>query len=72
MAMHIEPLDAPLGAEVTGIDLGQPMDDTTREALNRALADHTNRDRPPKAHADYDISEGRQLYRVIVEGDRPV
>ena len=24
-----------------------------------------------QAHADYDPSEGRLLYRVIVEGDRP-
>ncbi len=28
------------GAEVRGLDLAQPLDDTTRSALERALAEH--------------------------------
>jgi len=38
--LQIKPLHPSLGAEVTGVDLAAPLDGPTREALNRALADH--------------------------------
>src|SRR5947207_13998725 len=38
--LEIAPLHPSLGAEITGVDLGQPIDVTTRQALSRALADH--------------------------------
>jgi len=38
--MTLTPLHASLGAEVSGVDLSQPLDDATRAALSRALADH--------------------------------
>jgi taurine dioxygenase len=38
--LGIRPLHAALGAEVSGIDLSQPVDGPTRQALSRALADH--------------------------------
>ena len=38
--LTITPLHPALGAEVGGIDLSKPVDDATREALARALADH--------------------------------
>jgi len=38
--MKITPLHPSLGAEVAGVDLGTSIDETTRQALERALADH--------------------------------
>jgi len=38
--LRISPLHPVLGAEVAGVDLSQPIDDATRQALSRALADH--------------------------------
>src|SRR5438034_6672803 len=38
--LEITPLHPSLGAEVAGIDLGKPIDEPTRQALSRALADH--------------------------------
>jgi taurine dioxygenase len=38
--VRITRLHPSLGAEVAGVDLGKPIDETTREALERALADH--------------------------------
>src|SRR5437867_10373019 len=38
--LEIAPLHPSLGAEITGVDLGQPIDVPTRQALSRALADH--------------------------------
>src|SRR5207247_9941570 len=38
--LEIAPLHPSLGAEITGVDLGQPIDEPTRQALSRALADH--------------------------------
>lgn len=38
--MVIRQLHPSLGAEISGIDLSQPMDAATRDALLRALADH--------------------------------
>ena len=38
--LKITPLHPALGAEVAGVDLSVPMDEPTRHALSRALADH--------------------------------
>src|SRR5436309_13631200 len=38
--LEIAPLHPSLGAAITGVDLGQPIDVTRRKALSRALADH--------------------------------
>jgi taurine dioxygenase len=38
--MKITPLHPVLGAEVSGVDLSQPVEAGTREALDRALAEH--------------------------------
>jgi len=38
--VRITPLHSELGAEVAGVDLSQPIDESTRSALSRALADH--------------------------------
>ncbi len=40
MALNIQAMKAPLGAEVTGIDLGRPVDAATRDALYRAWIEH--------------------------------
>ncbi|MET0348554.1 MAG: TauD/TfdA family dioxygenase [Rhizobacter sp.] len=39
-SLSIAPLDAPLGASVTGLDLTRPVDDTTFRAVHRAHLDH--------------------------------
>ena len=38
--LRITPLHPSLGAEVAGVDLSNPLDEPTRQALSRALADH--------------------------------
>ena len=38
--LTIRKLHPVIGAEVTGIDLGRPVDDRTREALSQALSEH--------------------------------
>jgi taurine dioxygenase len=38
--VRITRLHPSLGAEVAGVDLGRPIDETTRRTLERALADH--------------------------------
>jgi taurine dioxygenase len=38
--VRIMPIHPALGAEVAGLDLGAPIDETTRDTLTRALADH--------------------------------
>src|SRR5437667_9061162 len=38
--LRITPLHPSLGAEMAGVDLGAPIDEPTRQELNRALADH--------------------------------
>jgi taurine dioxygenase len=40
MTLTVKPFQASPGAEVSGIDLSQPADTATREALSRALAEH--------------------------------
>jgi taurine dioxygenase len=40
MSIEIIPTMAALGAEISGIDLAQPIDDTTFAAINRAYNDH--------------------------------
>jgi alpha-ketoglutarate-dependent taurine dioxygenase len=122
--VRITPLHPSLGAEVAGIDLGAPIDETTRHALTRGLADYLalvfhdhiskathiagmtpeasraymrdlldrmirpeivyhhawrkgdvlvidDRATMHRAHGDYDRSQSRVLWRIIVEGDRP-
>ena len=39
--LSIEPITDAIGAEVTGVDLGKPIDGATRDRLNGALADYT-------------------------------
>ncbi len=39
-ALKITPLHPSLGAEVTGVDLGKPVDESTRQALEHSLAEH--------------------------------
>src|SRR5438093_8985159 len=39
-SLQIKPLRPSIGAEIAGVDLRKPIDETTRQALNRALADH--------------------------------
>ncbi len=38
--VRLSPMHPSLGAEVTGVDLSAPIDEPTRHALSRALADH--------------------------------
>src|SRR5215510_8618246 len=38
--LRVTPLHPSLGAEISGIDLGRPIDAGTKQALCRALADH--------------------------------
>src|SRR6185503_19916811 len=38
--LRIAPLHPALGAEVSGIDMSAPIDEATRDALGRALAEH--------------------------------
>jgi taurine dioxygenase len=37
---QVKPLHPSLGAEISGIDLSKPVDEATRHALSRALAEH--------------------------------
>ena len=39
-SFSIRPLSAHTGAEIRGVDLSQPLDDSTRESLNQAFVDH--------------------------------
>jgi taurine dioxygenase len=39
-SFSIKPLSAHTGAEIRGVDLSQPLDDATRDGLNRAFVDH--------------------------------
>ncbi|HEY7088434.1 MAG TPA: TauD/TfdA family dioxygenase [Tepidisphaeraceae bacterium] len=39
-SFSIKPLSSHTGAEISSIDLSQPMDEATRTALNQAFADH--------------------------------
>ncbi len=38
--LDIRPCDAPLGAEITGIDLAQPLDEATFCRIDRAYAQY--------------------------------
>ena len=38
--LEIKPLHPSIGAEIAGVDLSQPLDESTRQALVHALADH--------------------------------
>jgi alpha-ketoglutarate-dependent taurine dioxygenase len=39
-SFSVKPLSSHTGAEVCGIDLGQPVEEAIRAALNHAFADH--------------------------------
>ena len=70
--MKITRIREHIGAEVTGIDLREPIDAATRQRLNDAAAEHVAlRSAMHKAGFDYDHSQHRMLYRVLVRGDRP-
>ncbi len=47
-----------LGAEVAGVDLAAPLDDSTRDALTRALADHLARECWPSSGAVNGVGAG--------------
>src|SRR6202521_3110141 len=38
--LEIKPLHPSIGAEIAGVDLSKPLDESTRQALVHALADH--------------------------------
>ncbi|MFQ5766029.1 MAG: TauD/TfdA dioxygenase family protein [Rhodospirillales bacterium] len=40
MTVTVTPLDAPLGAEVSGVDLSRPLDDEAFATVHQALLDH--------------------------------
>lgn len=40
MTIEVAPLDAPLGARITGVDIGRPLDGDTYAAIHRAWLDH--------------------------------
>jgi alpha-ketoglutarate-dependent taurine dioxygenase len=104
--LQITPLHPPLGAEVAGVDLSQPIGASTRitkathiggmtpDASKAYMGDLIGRMIRPeivyhhvwrkgdvlviddratmhRAHGDYDRSQSRTLWRIIVEGDRP-
>jgi taurine dioxygenase len=55
MTLGITPLDAPLGAKVTGFDFGAPLDVATRDRLRAAIDEHLllvfrNGDLPSEQH----------------------
>lgn len=61
MDLTIEPLDAPLGAEVSGLTFGEPVDGATREMLVAAVDEHLallfRNDEPPSNQAIVDFCE---------------
>ena len=40
MALNKQPLSDVMGAEISGIDLGQPLDDATKQEINQVFLDH--------------------------------
>src|SRR5437870_7302907 len=40
MSIEVQPLTAAIGAEISGVDLRDPLDDDTVAAMRRALLDH--------------------------------
>lgn len=40
MTLKVDPLDAPVGARITGVDLGRELDDAAYDAIHRAWLDH--------------------------------
>jgi taurine dioxygenase len=79
--LRITPLHPSLGAEVAGVDLAAPIDLLDRMIRPEIVYHHAWRkgdvliidDRATmhRAHGDYDRSQSRVLWRIIVEGDRP-
>jgi taurine dioxygenase len=56
MTMKVEPLSAPLGARVTGVDLRRDLDTETRAAIHRAWLDYQ-----VLVFPDQDLSEEGQI-----------
>lgn len=59
----IDPVTPAIGAEITGIDLGDPLDDETRDLIYQALVDHLvllfpDQDLSPETHLDFAKSFG--------------
>ena len=40
MTLNVDPLDAPVGARITGVDFGRELDAATYDAIHRAWLDH--------------------------------
>jgi taurine dioxygenase len=39
-SVRVQPIAGALGAEISGVDLSRPLDDTSFDAIRRALHDH--------------------------------
>jgi taurine dioxygenase len=66
MAVTVTPLRAPLGAEITGIDLRRPLPDDVFAAVRRALVDHlvvVISDLPPDLQSL--LAFGRRFGRLV-------
>ena len=67
MAVVVDPLSAPVGARITGVDLGAPLDDETYRAIHRAWLDHQVLIFP-----DQKLSEEDQIRFTRLWGEMPV
>ena len=62
-AFTVKPLTTAIGAEISGVDLGQPLDSATEDALYQALIDHlviffSDQDISPERHLAFAQSFG--------------
>ena len=62
--IEVIPLSAAIGAEISGLDLRQPLDAATREAVERAWYDHL-----VLAFRDQDLSFAEQKAFALQFGD---
>jgi len=67
MPVSVEPLSAPLGARITGVDLGAPLDEASRTAIHRAWLDHQVLVFPGQT-----MTEEDQIRFTLLWGDMPV
>lgn len=78
----IRPMTPAIGAEITGLDLGQPLDPATEDALYQALLDHLvlffrNQDIAPERHLAFarsfgEIDQPHPLYAHVPGFERIV